>query len=78
MADHRTYFHAEVAYAVQNRYDLLGGVRLFGGPIRRRYFKRPDAFRQIARLDDRRLDRVLAFLVRRERVVPGGNEEGAV
>ena len=45
---------------------FLGGVRLFGGPIRRRYFKRPDAFRQIARLDDRRLDRVLAFLVRRE------------
>ena len=30
--------------------------------IRRRFFERPDAFRQIARLDDRRLDRVLAFI----------------
>ena len=30
--------------------------------IRRRFFERPDAFRLIARLDDRRLDRVLAFL----------------
>jgi transcriptional regulator with XRE-family HTH domain len=31
-------------------------------PIRRRFFERPDAFRLIARLDDQRLDRVLAFL----------------
>ena len=30
--------------------------------IRRRFFERPDAFRLIARLDDNRLDRVLAFL----------------
>jgi HTH-type transcriptional regulator, competence development regulator len=30
--------------------------------IRRRFFERPDAFRLIARLDDRRLDRVLAFI----------------
>ena len=33
-------------------------------PIRRRFFERPDAFRLIARLDDQRLDRVLAFLQR--------------
>ena len=33
-------------------------------PIRRRFFERPDAFRLIARLDDKRLDRVLAFLER--------------
>ena len=32
--------------------------------IRRRFFERPDAFRLIARLDDKRLDRVLAFLRR--------------
>ncbi len=32
--------------------------------IRRRFFERPDAFRRIARLDDKRLDRVLAFLER--------------
>ena len=31
-------------------------------PIRRRVFERPDAFRQIARLDDQRLDRVLALI----------------
>jgi transcriptional regulator with XRE-family HTH domain len=30
--------------------------------IRRRLFERPDAFRKIARLDDRRLDRLLAFI----------------
>lgn len=30
--------------------------------IRRRFFERPDAFRQIARLDDRRLDRLLASM----------------
>lgn len=30
--------------------------------IRRRFFERPDAFRQIARLDDKRLDRLLASL----------------
>jgi transcriptional regulator with XRE-family HTH domain len=30
--------------------------------IRRRFFERPDAFRLIARLDDRRLDRVLAII----------------
>ena len=34
-------------------------------PIRRRFFERPDAFRLIARLDDKRLDRVLAFLAER-------------
>lgn len=34
-------------------------------PIRRRFFERPDAFRLIARLDDKRLDRVVAFLQRR-------------
>ena len=33
-------------------------------PIRRCFFERPDAFRLIARLDDKRLDRVLAFLER--------------
>jgi HTH-type transcriptional regulator, competence development regulator len=31
-------------------------------PIRRRFFERPDAFRLIAGLDDRRLDRLLAVL----------------
>ena len=31
-------------------------------PIRRRFFERPDAFRQLARLDDQRLNRVLAFI----------------
>lgn len=30
--------------------------------MRRRIFERPDAFRQIARLDDRRLDRMLALI----------------
>ncbi len=30
--------------------------------IRRRFFERPDVFRRIARLDDRRLNRVLAFI----------------
>jgi transcriptional regulator with XRE-family HTH domain len=30
--------------------------------IRRRFFERPDAFRLIARLDDKRLNGVLAFL----------------
>ena len=30
--------------------------------IRRRFFERPDAFRLIARLDDKRLDRVLAYI----------------
>ena len=30
--------------------------------IRRRFFERPDAFRLIARLDDQRLDRVLAYI----------------
>ena len=33
-------------------------------PIRRRFFERPDAFRLLARLDDKRLDRLLAFLER--------------
>ena len=33
--------------------------------IRRRFFERPDAFRLIARLDDRRLDRVLAYINRK-------------
>ena len=32
--------------------------------IRRRFFERPDAFRQIARLDDGRLDRLLASINR--------------
>lgn len=31
-------------------------------PIRRRVMERPDAFRQIARLDDKRLDRLLAHI----------------
>jgi transcriptional regulator with XRE-family HTH domain len=31
-------------------------------PIRRRFFEQPDAFWLIARLDDKRLDKVLAFL----------------
>ncbi len=31
-------------------------------PIRRRFFERPDAFRQIARLDEQRRDGVLAIL----------------
>ena len=31
-------------------------------PIRRRFFERPDAFRQIARLDDKRLDLLLASI----------------
>jgi transcriptional regulator with XRE-family HTH domain len=31
-------------------------------PIRRRFFERPDAFRRLARLDDKRLDRVLAYI----------------
>jgi transcriptional regulator with XRE-family HTH domain len=30
--------------------------------IRRRFFERPEAFRLIARLDDRRLDRLLAHI----------------
>ena len=30
--------------------------------IRRRFFERPDAFRLITRLDDKRLDRVLAYI----------------
>ena len=29
---------------------------------RRRFFERPESFRLIARLDDKRLDRMLAFL----------------
>ena len=33
--------------------------------IRRRFFERPDAFWLIARLDDRRLDRVLAYINRK-------------
>ncbi len=33
-------------------------------PIRRRVLERPDAFRRIAKLDDRELDEVLAFLER--------------
>ena len=40
-------------------------------PIRRRFFERPDAFRLIARLDDKRLDRVLAFLERKAEVRGG-------
>jgi HTH-type transcriptional regulator, competence development regulator len=32
--------------------------------IRRRFFERPDAFRRIARLDDGRLDRMLAAIDR--------------
>jgi transcriptional regulator with XRE-family HTH domain len=42
--------------------DLLLLAEKIPEPIRRRFFERPDAFRQIARLDDRRLDRVLAYL----------------
>jgi transcriptional regulator with XRE-family HTH domain len=33
--------------------DLLLLAEKIPGPIRRRFFERPDAFRQIARLDDR-------------------------
>ncbi|MFO0877461.1 MAG: helix-turn-helix transcriptional regulator [Gemmataceae bacterium] len=33
-------------------------------PIRRRFFERPEAFRQLAQLDDRRFDRLLASLAR--------------
>lgn len=35
-------------------------------PIRRRVLERPDAFGKIAKLDDRELDEVLAFLARGE------------
>jgi HTH-type transcriptional regulator, competence development regulator len=42
--------------------DLLLLAEKIPQPIRRRFFERPDAFRLIARLDDRRLDRVLAFI----------------
>jgi HTH-type transcriptional regulator, competence development regulator len=31
-------------------------------PIRRRFFERPETFRLIARLDDRRLDRLLGYI----------------
>lgn len=44
--------------------ELLMMAEKIPEPIRRRFFERPDAFRLIARLDDRRLDRVLAFLER--------------
>ena len=39
---------------------LLGGK--IPEPIRRRVFERPDAFRLLARLDDKWLDRVLAHI----------------
>jgi HTH-type transcriptional regulator, competence development regulator len=42
--------------------DLLLLAQKIPEPIRRRFFERPDAFRLIARLDDKRLDRILAFL----------------
>jgi transcriptional regulator with XRE-family HTH domain len=42
--------------------DLLLLAEKIPEPIRRRFFERPDAFRLIARLDDKRLDRVLAFI----------------
>ena len=60
---------------MQNGYDFLGSVRLFGGPIRRRFFERHKAFRQIVRLDDRRLDRLITFLVGGEIVALGGHIE---
>src|SRR5687767_6905073 len=41
--------------------DLLLLAEKIPEAIRRRFFERPDAFRQIARLDDGRLDRVLAI-----------------
>jgi hypothetical protein len=45
--------------------------------VRRGFLEGPEAFRRIARFDDRWLDRVLAFLVGGEIVAPGGNEKGA-
>ena len=42
--------------------ELLLSAEKIPEAIRRRFFERPDAFRLIARLDDQRLDRVLAFL----------------
>lgn len=42
--------------------ELLLLAKKIPEPIRRRFFERPDAFRQIARLDDKWLDRVLASL----------------
>ena len=42
--------------------DLLLLAEKIPEPIRRRFFERPDAFRQLARLDDQRLNRVLAFI----------------
>ena len=42
--------------------DLLLLAEKIPEAIRRRFFERPDAFRLIARLDDKRLDGVLAFL----------------
>jgi hypothetical protein len=32
-------------------------------PIRRRFFERPDAFRKIAHLSDKKLDRLLAQII---------------
>jgi HTH-type transcriptional regulator, competence development regulator len=45
-----------------NEEELLFLAEKIPEPIRRRFFERPDAFRLLARLDDKRLDRVLAFL----------------
>ena len=42
--------------------ELLLSAEKIPEAIRRRFFERPDAFRLIARLDDRRLDRVLAYI----------------
>lgn len=42
--------------------DLLLLAEKIPEPIRRRFFERPDALRVIARLNDKRLDRVLAYI----------------
>ena len=42
--------------------ELLLLARKIPESIRRRFFERPAAFRQIARLDDHRLDRLLTHL----------------
>jgi transcriptional regulator with XRE-family HTH domain len=42
--------------------ELLLLAKKIPEPIRRRVFERPSAFRQIARLDDERLDRLLVVM----------------
>src|SRR5262249_11213779 len=43
-----------------DEWELLLLAEKIPEPLRRRFFERPDAFRQIAKLDDRLLDRLLA------------------